>query len=155
MEQTWRWVGPKDLVPLAHVRQAGATGVVSALHDHYRGEIWPEGAIAERKRVIEAAGLRWSVVESIPVPNAIKLGDRPAREATAAFAETMRRLARAGLRTIRHHLIPFRPDRGHLLLDDQSKVTNPGHSARGRLKGLAELRGIIQALTHPEFRVLP
>ena len=74
MEQTWRWFGPKDPIPLAHVRQAGGTGIVSALHDHYRGEVWPEDGIAERKAMIEAAGLRWSVVESIPIPNAIKLG---------------------------------------------------------------------------------
>ncbi len=106
MEQCWRWFGPKDPIPLAHVRQAGATGIVSALHEHYRGEVWPEDAIAERKRIIEAAGLRWSVVESIPVPNAIKLGGEPAREATAAFAQTMRRLARAGLRTICYNFMP-------------------------------------------------
>jgi mannonate dehydratase len=106
MEQTWRWFGPKDPVTLSHVRQAGATGIVSALHDHYRGEVWPEDAIAERKRIIEDAGLRWSVVESIPVPNAIKLGGAPAAEATAAFAETMRRLARAGLKTICYNFMP-------------------------------------------------
>ena len=97
MEQTWRWFGPKDPVPLAHVRQAGATGIVTALHDHYRGEVWPEEGIAARKAEIEAAGLRWSVVESIPVPTAIKLGGAEAEEPTRAFAETMRRLARAGL----------------------------------------------------------
>ena len=56
MEQCWRWFGPRDPIPLAHVRQAGATGIVTALHEHYRGEVWPEDAIAERKRVIEAAG---------------------------------------------------------------------------------------------------
>ncbi|HVG48913.1 MAG TPA: mannonate dehydratase [Rubellimicrobium sp.] len=106
MEQCWRWFGARDPIPLAHVRQAGATGVVSALHEHYRGEVWPEDAIAERKRVIESAGLRWSVVESIPIPNAIKLGGEHAREATAAFAETMRRLARAGLRTICYNFMP-------------------------------------------------
>jgi mannonate dehydratase len=106
MEQCWRWFGPRDPIPLAHVKQAGATGIVSAIHEHYRGEVWPEDAIAERVRVIEAAGLRWSVVESIPVPNAIKLGGEPAREATAAFAETMRRLARAGLRTICYNFMP-------------------------------------------------
>lgn len=106
MEQTWRWFGPRDPIPLSHVRQAGATGVVSALHEDYRGEVWPEEAIAERRRVIEEAGLRWSVVESIPVPNAIKLGGEPAREAAQAFAETMRRLARAGLRTICYNFMP-------------------------------------------------
>jgi len=106
MEQTWRWFGPKDPVTLSHVRQAGATGIVSALHDHYRGEVWPEEAIAERKAMIEAAGLRWSVVESIPVPNEIKLGGPGAAEATAAFAETMRRLAKAGLRKICYNFMP-------------------------------------------------
>jgi mannonate dehydratase len=106
MEQTWRWFGPNDPVPLAHVRQAGATGVVSALHDHYRGEVWPEEGIAARKAEIEAAGLAWSVVESIPVPNAIKLGGEAGREATAAWIETMRRLARAGLRVICYNFMP-------------------------------------------------
>ncbi len=106
MEQTWRWFGPKDPVTLAHIRQAGATGIVSALHDHYRGEIWPDDAIVERRDLIGAAGLRWSVVESIPVPNEIKLGGPPARDATAAFAATMRRLARAGLRTICYNFMP-------------------------------------------------
>ncbi len=106
MEQTWRWFGPKDPVTLSHVRQAGATGIVSALHDHYRGEVWPEDAIADRVRVIEQAGLRWSVVESIPVPNEIKLGGPAAAPAIAAFAETMRRLSRAGLRTICYNFMP-------------------------------------------------
>lgn len=106
MEQTWRWFGPRDPVPLAHVRQAGATGVVSALHDHYRGEVWPEDAIAARKAAIEAEGLRWSVVESIPVPSAIKLGGPGAVEPTRAFAETLRRLARQGMRTICYNFMP-------------------------------------------------
>ena len=106
MEQTWRWFGPKDPVTLAHVRQAGATGVVSALHDHYRGEVWPTESILARRDSIAEAGLRWSVVESIPVPNEIKLGGPAAAGAIAAFAETMRRLARAGLRTICYNFMP-------------------------------------------------
>lgn len=106
MEQTWRWFGPKDPVTLSHVRQAGATGIVSALHQHYRGEVWPEDDIATRKAEIEAAGLRWSVVESIPAPNAIKLGAAGAGEAIAAFTETMRRLSRAGVSTICYNFMP-------------------------------------------------
>lgn len=106
MEQTWRWFGPDDPVTLSHVRQAGATGVVSALHQHYRGEVWPVEDIAARKRMIEAAGLRWSVVESIPVPNAIKLGGPDAVPAIAAFAETMRRVAAAGVTTICYNFMP-------------------------------------------------
>ena len=106
MEQTWRWFGPKDPVTLSHVRQAGATGVVSALHDHYRGEVWPEDAIAARKREIEAAGLRWSVVESIPVPNEIKLGGAQAAEPVAAYKQTMRHLAQAGVGTICYNFMP-------------------------------------------------
>ncbi|NCO86587.1 MAG: mannonate dehydratase [Rhodobacterales bacterium] len=106
MEQTWRWFGPEDPVTLSHVRQAGATGIVTALHQHYRGEVWPEADIAARKQMIEAAGLRWSVVESIPVPNAIKLGGPDAAPAIAAFAETMRRLAAAGVGTICYNFMP-------------------------------------------------
>jgi mannonate dehydratase len=106
MEQTWRWFGPEDPVPLAHVRQAGATGVVSALHQHYRGQVWPEPAIRARRAEIEAAGLRWSVVESIPVPNEIKLQGAGATDQVAAFAETLRRVAAAGIRTVCYNFMP-------------------------------------------------
>lgn len=106
MEQTWRWFGPRDPVPLAHVRQAGATGVVTALHDHYRGEVWPEAGIAARRAEIEAAGLRWAVVESIPTPDAIKLRDAGAAETVAAFAATMERLAAAGLEVVCYNFMP-------------------------------------------------
>ena len=106
MEQTWRWFGPDDPVPLAHVRQAGATGVVTALHQHYRGEVWPEAAIRAREAEIRAAGLRWSVVESIPVPNEIKLLGAGARDEVAAFAETLRRVAAVGVRTVCYNFMP-------------------------------------------------
>jgi len=106
MEQTWRWFGPQDPVPLAHVRQAGATGIVTAMHQHYRGEVWPAEAIVARAAEIRAAGMRWSVVESIPVPDEIKLQGAGATEQVAAWTESLRRVAAVGVRTVCYNFMP-------------------------------------------------
>jgi len=106
MLESWRWFGPEDPVSLADMRQAGARGVVTALHGHYRGQVWPETAIAQRRREIDAAGLDWAVVESIPVPDAIKRGDEGAAAAIDAFCETMRRVAAAGVGVICYNFMP-------------------------------------------------
>lgn len=103
MEQTWRWFGPKDAATLAHARQAGATGIVTALHDIPYGEVWPLEAILERKAMIEAdksLGFRWSVVESVPMHDDIKLGRGDLDTLYGNFRQTLRNLGQAGIRTV-------------------------------------------------------
>lgn len=103
MEQTWRWFGPGDAATLAHARQAGATGIVTALHDIPYGEVWPVEAIRQRKALIEAdreMGLRWSVVESVPVHEDIKLGRGDLDGLYENFRQTLRNLGACGVRTV-------------------------------------------------------
>jgi mannonate dehydratase len=106
MEQTWRWFGPNDPVPLAHVRQAGATGVVTALHHIYDGRAWTTDDIAERKATIEAAGLRWSVCESIPVHTSIKTRQGPWRQYIDAWKDSLANLGRAGVPVVCYNFMP-------------------------------------------------
>jgi mannonate dehydratase len=104
MEQAWRWFGPKDPIGLAHVREAGATGIVSALHQIPGGTAWDDAAIAERKALIEAEGLAWSVVESIP---AIKAQTAEWRHDVDAWKATVRALGRAGIATVCYNFMPI------------------------------------------------
>ncbi|MDN4478569.1 mannonate dehydratase [Demequina sp. SYSU T00039] len=106
MEHTWRWFGPADPVTLPEIRQTGATGVVSALHEFPNGTVWPVEAILARKAEIEAAGLTWSVVESIPVHEDIKSGEPGAARRLDAWAQTVRNLGRCGIDTVCYNFMP-------------------------------------------------
>ena len=107
LEQTWRWFGPKDPIGLAPIREAGATGIVTALHQIPGGTAWDDAAIAERKAMIEGAGLRWSVVESIPVTNAIKARTAAWQHDVEAWKETLRALGRAGIDMVCYNFMPI------------------------------------------------
>ena len=100
MKQTWRWFGPDDSVTLAHVRQAGATGVVTALHHLNDGRAWPADEILKRKAAIEAAGLEWRVVESVIVHEDIKTRTGRYRELIANYKASLRAVSAAGIDTV-------------------------------------------------------
>jgi len=106
MQECFRWYGANDPVPLAHIRQAGATGVVTALHHIYDGSAWPEAEILAHKQKIEAAGLVWSVVESIPVHNSIKVGAPERADYIEHYKQTIRALAASGIRTVCYNFMP-------------------------------------------------
>jgi mannonate dehydratase len=106
VKETWRWFGPKDPVSLDHVRQAGATGVVTALHHLYRGQPWPLEEVLKRKAEIEAAGLTWSVVESIPIHNSIKLRTGPFRQFTDAWKDSLAAITQAGVKIVCYNFMP-------------------------------------------------
>ena len=106
MEHTWRWFGPADPITLADIRQTGATGVVTALHEVPNGQVWPEDAIAERRRLIEDAGLTWSVVESVPVHEDIKTGGPDRDRWITAYQETLRHLSAQGIDVVCYNFMP-------------------------------------------------
>ena len=107
MEQTWRWFGPKDPITLADIRQTGATAVVTALHEVPNGEPWTMEAIADRKTLIEASGLTWSVVESVPVHEDIKRGSPLRDRWIAAYQESLSNLGANGIDIVCYNFMPI------------------------------------------------
>lgn len=106
MLESWRWYGPDDPVTLDNIRQTGATGVVTALHHKYDYEIWTTSDVAEHKSHLDAAGLRWDVCESIPVPTYLKTGKGDVEGAIDVWINNLRSVAEAGVKIVCYNFMP-------------------------------------------------
>ena len=106
MERTWRWFGKKDKITLAMLRQIGVEGIVTALHDVPLGEVWTREKIRDLREYIESYGMRWSVVESLPVTETIKYGGPDRDQQIEIYKQSMRNLAAEGIHTICYNFMP-------------------------------------------------
>ena len=106
MEKTWRWFGKNDKIQLSMLRQIGVEGIVSALHDIKNGEVWPLEAIEDYKKYIESFGLRWSVVESLPVSESIKYAGNDRDQLIDNYIQSLENLGKAGIKTVCYNFMP-------------------------------------------------
>lgn len=126
MEKTWRWFGKKDKITLAMLKQIGVEGIVTALHDIPNGEIWTMEAILDLKQYIKSFGLRWSVVESLPVSEAIKYGGSERDRLIENYKISLANLGKAGITTVCYNFMPvidwIRTDLYHPWADGTSSL---------------------------------
>lgn len=126
MEKTWRWFGKNDKITLPMLRQIGVEGIVTALHEIPNGEVWPLEAILNQKTYIETYGLRWSVVESLPVSEAIKYGGAQRDNLIENYKKSLINLGKAGVKTVCYNFMPvidwIRTDLEHLWEDGTSSL---------------------------------